>query len=512
MLDYSMAVAKTIEQTIVKNASANLLRLAGSGIVALLLPPFLARMLPKETYGTWALLLQLTLYVSYFDLGMQTSVARFVAHADELKDSQQRDGIVSTAFLVLTFAALASCLGIVVLSWKIPALFPQMPSALVRPGQIALLLMGTSLALGLPMSVISSIFVGMQRNGIASFISIVNKFVMAALVVFAVEKRWGIVAMAAAVALANLVSYLCSFAAWRIWASRVVIRLRLASRQWAREIATYSAGLLVWTSGMLLVSGLDLTIVGVFDYRAVADYAIAAALTNFLAQAQGAMIVALLPASSALSARGETHKLGQLLVSSTRYGTLILLIMVVPLIVWSESAIRLWAGAGYVQHGARILQILLVANFIRLCALPYATMLLGTGQQNKVILSPVAEGITNIAASILGAYLFGAMGVAIGTLVGSVVSLGFHLFYNMPRTRLVAIDRPLLIRDGLLRPTVCGLPLIMLLTVRPLIARISVQTQASLFVSATLGTFLLFWNFGLVGSERRRVAQALRLL
>jgi O-antigen/teichoic acid export membrane protein len=512
MLDYGMAAGKTIEQTIVKNASANLIRLAGSGIVALLLPPLLARMLPKETFGTWALLLHLTLYVSYFDLGMQTAVARFVAHADELNDAHQRNGIVSTAFVALAFAALASCLAIVVVSWNIPALFPQMPLALVRPGQMALLLMGTSLAVGLPMSVISSIFVGMQRNEIASFISIANKFVMAALVVFAVEKRWGIVAMAAAVALANLVSYVGSFAAWRLWASQVSIRVRLASRRWGREIATYSAGLLVWTSGMLLVSGLDLTIVGAFDYRAIADYAIAAALTNFLAQAQGAMIVALLPASSALSARGDTHKLGQLLVSSTRYGTLMLLIMVVPLIVWSEPAIRLWAGSGYVQHSARILQILLVANFIRLCALPYATMLLGTGQQNRVILSPIAEGITNLAASILGAYFFGAIGVALGTLVGSVVSLGFHLFYNMPRTALVAINRPLLVRDGLLRPTICGLPLISLLAVRPLIASVAVQTQASLFVGATLGTFLLFWNFGLVGSERRRVAQALRLL
>ncbi len=491
-----MTAAKTIEQTVVKNASANLLRLAGSAIVALFLPPFLARMLPKETYGTWALLLQLTLYVSYFDLGMQTAVARFVAHADELNDSQQRDGIVSTAFLVLAFAALASCLAVVVVSWKVPALFPQMPMALVRPGQIALLLMGTSLAVGLPVSVISSIFVGMQRNEIASSISIANKFVMAVLVVFAVEKHSGIVAMATAVALANLVSYVGAFAAWRVWARRVVIRLRLASRQWAREIATYSAGLLVWTSGMLLVSGLDLTIVGAFDYRAVADYAIAAALTNFLAQAQGAIIVALLPASSALSARGDTHKLGQLLVSSTRYGTLILLFMVVPLIVWSEPAIRLWAGAGYVQHGARILQILLAANFIRLCALPYATMLLGTGQQNKVILSPVAEGVTNLAASILGAYLLGAIGVALGTLVGSVVSLGFHLFYNMPRTRLVVVNRHLLIRDGLLRPTVCGLPLVMLLALQPLIASTAVQTQASLFMGATLGTGLLFWRYG----------------
>lgn len=220
--------------------------------------------------------------------------------------------------------------------------------------------------------------------------------------------------------------------------------------------------------------------------------------------------MALLPASSALSARGDTHKLGQLLISSTRYGTLILLIMVVPLIVWSEPAIRLWAGAGYVQHGARILQILLVANFIRLCALPYATMLLGTGQQNKVILSPLAEGITNLVASVLGAYLLGAIGVAIGTLIGSFVSVGFHLLYNMPRTVMIAIDRTRLCKEGLLRPLACGLPFAAVLLIH-FLAPLSPQTQASLLIVATFGAVLLLWRYGLVGRERQKLANALRL-
>jgi hypothetical protein len=37
-----------LKRIVIKNASANLLRLVGAGIVALLLPPFLVRMLPRD--------------------------------------------------------------------------------------------------------------------------------------------------------------------------------------------------------------------------------------------------------------------------------------------------------------------------------------------------------------------------------------------------------------------------------------------------------------------------------
>src|SRR5438552_510893 len=104
-----------LKRIVIKNASANLLRLVGAGIVALLLPPFLVRMLPKDVYGAWALLLQLTLYVGYLDFGIQTAVARFVAHTTELGDFEQRDGIVSTALIMLSGAAILGVLLTIVL-------------------------------------------------------------------------------------------------------------------------------------------------------------------------------------------------------------------------------------------------------------------------------------------------------------------------------------------------------------------------------------------------------------
>lgn len=486
----------------VKNASVNLARLAGAGVIALLLPPFLVRALPKDVYGAWALLLQITLYVGYLDFGLQTAVSRFVAHADELNDVSQRDGVVSTAFALLAGAMLLGTLLVVVLAWQLPGLFRQMPASLLHPSQDALLLMGISFTVGLPFSVASAVFIGLQKNEIPAAIAVANKLAMGVLVAGVVLQHRGLAAMGAAVALANFAAYGASMIAWRTWARHVHLRFRSIAQQYARQLAGYSASVVVWMIATLMISGLDLSIVGVFDYKATAYYAIAATLTTFVAQAQGAIFSALLPASAVLGARGDGERLGAMLVSSTRYGMLLLLAMALPLIVFGHFILRVWAGADYAQHSTVILQVLVIANVIRLCALPYSTLLLGTGQQKKVIVSPLAEGITNLLASIVGAYLVGAIGVAIGTLIGAFVSVAMHLFYNMPRTGLIVIDRARLLKEGLLRPSLCTIPLLLLFE-KPAEA----SAQIPLLVVTLCSVALLFWTYGLVGRERKVVVQ-----
>ena len=506
-----MQSSTSLTLTVIKNVFANLARLAGSGIIALLLPPFLVRMVPPSTYGAWALLLQITLYIGFLDFGIQTAVARFVAHADELKDVDQRDGIASTAVMLLSLAAVLGLCSIGILTWQLPHVFKAMPADLQKASRIALLLMGGSFAIGLPISVIHAVFIGLQRNAIPVAIVLFNRLIMALMIVLVTFRHAGLIGMGASVAFANVVSFGLSYFAWRFWAGHVRLRLSLVSKAYAKEIGSYSAALGVWFAGMLMVSGLDLSIVGIFDYGATAYYAVAATATNFVGQAQAAIFAALLPASAVLNARGDAHRLGVLLTSSTRYGMIILLAMGLPLVAAGRLILRMWVGKDYALHGLLILQVLVIANVVRLAALPYATLLLGTNQQRKVIVSPLAEGITNLVASILGAYLFGAIGVATGTLIGSFVGIGFHLMHNIPRTTAIAVDRSALVKQGIFRPLVCAFPLALLILSQATLRYESIRVVSSLIVIAMLATGFLFWRYGLIGSERRRLENVLRL-
>lgn len=462
-------------------------------------------MLSIEAYGAWVLLMQVATYVGLLDFGIQIAVARFVAHADELANPEQRDGIASTALVLLAATcALGLCL-VGLMTWQLPHLFTTMPAYLHTQARVALLLIGGSFAIGLPFSVIHAIFIGLQRNKIPVSIVLVSRLLTGVLTVSVASRHWGLAAMGGAVALANVLSYGLTYFAWRTWAGHVKIQPSLTSMSCAKDIASYSGVMAVWSVGMLMVSGLDLTIVGIFQYSATAYYGVAVTMTNLVAQAQTTIFSAMIPASAVLQARGHVQDQGRLLVSSTRYGMLILLAMALPLLIGGSSILKVWVGAEYALHSTAIMQVLVCANVIRLSVLPYTILLLGSGQQGKVIFSPLAEGVTNLSTSLVGAYLWGAIGVAFGTVLGSFVSVGLHIFYNMPRTPSIAVDRSLLFKEGLLRPLMCAVPFGILFVSKIITPQMPLTVFSSISLCATVAGVCLFWYYGLISSERRRL-------
>ena len=146
-----------------KNAVANLGRGSAAAVVAVLLPPVLVRHMTPAAYAVWVLVLQTAGYVSYLNFGLQTAIGRYVAYANEKKDVEQRDSVFSTAFAGLCCAALISlvCLAVAILA--APVVFPSVPSPLIAPMRLALLLVGFSLAVELPASACNGVFIGMQR-------------------------------------------------------------------------------------------------------------------------------------------------------------------------------------------------------------------------------------------------------------------------------------------------------------------------------------------------------------
>ena len=102
-----------------------------------------------------------------------------------------------------------------------------------------------------------------------------------------------------------------------------------------------------------------------------------------------------------------------------------------------------------------------MANVIRLIGAPYALVMVAAGQHRYVKVSPLSEGIANFIASIALGYVFGAVGVAWGTLVGSVVGVASHLMYSMPRTHpVIKFSRVHLVVTGVLWPLLCTSPLV----------------------------------------------------
>ncbi len=443
---------------VIKNAFANLCRGGAGALVTLLLPPFLTKILSKDAYGTWLLILQLSTYVSFLDFGMQTAVGRFVAHCNELGDTKRRDSIISTAIAVLTGAALLAISGISVLAWQLPNLFKDMPDNLQQDAQLALLCVGISLSISLPFSVFGAIFIGLQRYDIPAWIIGISKLLGGVFVVLIAQSSHSIVMMGVVMSLANLAAGFWQFIAYKKYAGYMDISLKMLSTKAASDITKYCSALFVWSMGILLVTGLDTVIIGWFDYKSLAYYTLATSLTSFAVGVQNSVFTIILPNAAAISARGDRSGLGKLLISTTRYATIILILTSLPLILGAKWILFFWVGSSYAVHTVQLLQLLVVANFVRQLGAPYSIVAMAAGEQKVIILSPLIEGVVNMIVSIILTSKLGANGVAVGTIVGGIVSVYLHFFYNLQRTKSILIENINVLIIAIIRPLLAVLP------------------------------------------------------
>jgi O-antigen/teichoic acid export membrane protein len=161
-----------------------------------------------------------------------------------------------------------------------------------------------------------------------------------------------------------------------------------------------------------------------------------------------------------------------------------------------SSFLRLWVGSTYAVHAIPLAEVLVAAQFIRLTMLPYAIVGLSVGQQQRMLVSPFAEGVINLIFSVILVQKFGAIGVALGTLVGAILGVALHFLNSMPRTDAILVSRRALILQDIARPILLAFPVVVLLS----IARISglneglyltITGAGDLAVAAVLFRYLL---------------------
>lgn len=495
--------------TLVKNAFANICRVGVGALVALSLPPFLTRILSKDAYGTWLLILQLSTYVGFLEFGIQTAVGRYVAHHNELGEFKKRDSIVSTALAILTGSGLLAVAGVSILAWQLPHLFTSMPAELHQDAQLALLFVGVSLAIALPFSIFGGIFIGLQRYDIPAWIVGVSRLLGGVFVVLVARASHSIVMMAVVMAITNIGGGLWQFLACRRVASDIRISAHGVSMATGREISSYSLSFTVWTIGILLVSGMDTVIVGYFDYKSVVYYSLAASLTNFVLSIHTAIFGTIMPKAAAIGANQDREALGRLLISTTRYGAIILIVTGLPLVLGAKWFLTLWLGVDYADQTTLLLQILVIANCIRYTAAPYATIALAVGEQKQIVLSPLIEGFVNLVVSMIMTAYYGVIGVAIGTTVGACVSVGMHFIYNLPRTHSINVVESKLLLYAVGRPLLSVVPAIIFWLVYQQINLSLFLEILSLTVSISLG-YLVLWNYAIFSTEREKFSIAIR--
>jgi O-antigen/teichoic acid export membrane protein len=483
-----------------KNALANLGRGGLTGLAALVLPPVLVRHMTPAAYAVWVLILQTCVYVGYLDFGLQTAVGRYIAYAAEKQDVAQRDSIFSTAFAGLGLAAFLSVIFLIVAAAVAPWVFPAIPKALIPEMRWALIIVGTATALGLPASAWNGVFLGLQRNELPAMTVGGARLVSALALILVVLAGGSVVAMASVMALMLVTSYVVQYVLVRRLVPDVSFHSDLVRSSTAAELSHYCLGIIVMSFSMLLITGLDLILVARFDFAAVTPYSVAASLTTFIGGALFAVVNVMMPHAAGLHAKGDANGLGRLVVTATRLSVLLLVFICMPAVIYAGPILKVWIGQRYVQSGAPILIVLVLANFVRLIGAAYSVVLVAAGQHSLVKVSPLTEGITNLIASLVLGATLGGIGVALGTLVGSICAIGAHLIYSMPRTyATLRFGRWDYLRTAILMPVLWTTPLIVCAVMSIINGLYTFNFFAGALTLSVLGTLLLLAYSGEAG-------------
>jgi O-antigen/teichoic acid export membrane protein len=497
--------------TLVKNAFANVCRGGASGLVMLLLPPFLTKSLDKDAYNTWLLILQLSAYVSFLDFGIQTAVGRYIAHHNELGETTKRDSIISNAIAILTCLGLLAMIGISFLSWYLPTMFGNMPISLQKDSQFALLLIGSSLATSLPFSVFGGIFIGIQRYDIPAWIIGIGKLIGAFFLVIVAHATHNIVLMSIVMSIANLSTGLWQLLAYKKLLHGYNISLKHISRKTSLEILKSCIALSISSFTMLLISGLDTTIIGVFDYKSIIYYSLSVTVTSFLFGSINSMLSTIIPVAAVAGTKNDPEELGKLLVSASRWTFIMLIITVFPSLIISRWLLTVWVGEIYANDTYQLLNLLIIGISIRVMGAPFFMIAVGCGERRILILSPLIESISNLFISIILTSKIGVNGVAFGTLFGALIGLGTHFFYGLKNSSKIHIPNKKIMFTSIFRPSIAIAPT---LGVMLLIVSTNTSLPDNIYIPiislSIIASFFTLWKYGFVNEDRYLVVSTFR--
>jgi O-antigen/teichoic acid export membrane protein len=458
------------------------------------------------------LILQTSGYINLLDLGLQTAIGKFVAEYEAAGDERAAARILSSSFAILCASALVGAGAIGVIAWMVPEIFHQMPMNLVPGVRAGILLIGLSTAFSLPFGAFIAAFTGLQRYGFPTTLAMISRALSAVGLAGLLAMHASLVYLALWLAILNVSTAVSQFLGWMKFAKESIgFSFSLINRASVMHLIRYGGVLSIWSIATLLISGLDMVIVGHYDFKNAGYYGIAATFTNFMLLLVAAVFGPLLPAVSSLQVARTVEQIGDLVIKATRYCALLLCLLGLPLVLEAYPILKLWVGHDYAVRSALFLQVLVLGNAIRQLGYPYSVAVIATGKQHLATLAGVVEAVVNLTVSIYLVQRVGAVGVAIGTLVGAFVSVSMHLYVSMRKTRFtIFMSRRTFVFKGLLRPLSCVVPALLLV---PLLKDSGSAPGSFLLMSAgAFTTLVIAWFTGLTSEERLNFKEVLQRL
>lgn len=420
------------KRQILRNVGSSWFALGVNVLVGIFLSPFILHRLGDTAFGLWILIFSVTGYYGLFDLGIRSSIVRYIAKYSANDEHDELNRLVNTAMFSYSCIGIVAMVVTLVATYYVDSIFKVPPEFLVTARWL-LLMVGTSVSLGFPVGVFSGILEGLQRFYLLNFTSISSTLLRALLIVVALHHGCGLLTVALITVGLPLISGLVN--------AIVVFHLLplkfgspYVNRSSFHRIASYSG-----TTFLIIVAGrlrfkTDALVIGTFvSAAAVTYFTIGSRLVDYASETVSSLAQIFIPMSSQSQAKGDLDGLRKILVLGNRACAFIIFPITAVLTILGKSVIEAWVGQRYVATSYRVLLILLYPTTLMLAQSASGRTLWGLARHRTWAWVVLAEGGANLILSVILVRPYGIIGDAIGTAIPLICSMIFFLPQHLCR-------------------------------------------------------------------------------
>ena len=421
-----------VKRRIIRNAAMATAQAVIVGIALFVLFRFLLDRIGIEKVGIWSLVLATTNVTRISELGFANSVLQFVSRYLAKREPTRAACVVETAILTVAgFGSVAILLSYPLLAWALERLIP---AALLSEATRLLPFTIGSLWCGMMASTVHSALDGIQRTDMRSVVLMSSQVIFVGATFYLVP-TYGL----EGVAQAQLIQ---SF--WSLAASWVMLKINLDGLglmpyRWSKslfyEMFGYAANFQINGIAQLLFEPTTKALLS--KWGTLADVGYFEMASRLIIQIRSLLVAANQVVVPVITTQHE-HKPTQIPDTYKRCYD-IMLYLSIPifslLLVFTPLISEAWIGR-YEPVFVLFAFMLIVSWALNTTAVPAYLAFVGTGQLRWNTLSHMATGITSVLIGYMLGYMFGSVGVIVGTclaiLVGSLLTLiAFHAEYHI---------------------------------------------------------------------------------
>jgi O-antigen/teichoic acid export membrane protein len=425
-------------------------------VAGFVMPRLIDRTLGQVSLGIWDFAWSVVSYFTLAQVGVGSSVNRYVAKFRATGDVDALNRIVSSVHAIQLATSLFALVLSAVLAWMLPSL---MSKRLIDPATArwVIALLGSAIAVQMAFNSYAGVLTGCHRWDLHNAVTSIAYAAIAIGMIIGLLAGGGLRAMS----MTYLAGTLGAEIVRRALAVRICpelhVDLRRANLQDVRMLFVFGGKTVVDNLARLLVAQANSLLVAThLGPAALAVYARPTALVRQADTLTNKFGLVLTPAVSSLKSSGRTKELRELFLNASRFATFIAMPITLFLAIMGDPILQVWMGPRY-REGL-LMAVVALGNFLSLMQRPAGHVLVGLNAHGRVGWASLTVACCGVGAAMvtLGPLNGGLVAAALSLVVP--YSLGNGLFIMLYACRKVGVPLREYVGRVFGTPMACALP------------------------------------------------------